>query len=418
MTTSNTRIGKGWHMHGMSGLVLLGLVAAAAAGPGAGWRTDGTGSYPESTPPLAWSSEDNVVWATPMPDWSNSTPVLCDDRLFVCAEPTTLLAVRLADGAILWQADNGFAALDPPVEAELPKTHNVNGYSSCTPVTDGRHVYAIFTVGTAAGYDLDGQRRWIRRIDPPVSDWGHSSSPVLVGDTLIVLVKDLVGLDAATGAERWRTPSAQRWGTPIHARIGDVDCVVTPGGQIVSVADGAVLCDGLPSLEFNAPLLQDGVLYFIQGQSHAYRMPATVKALPPEHLWQTGIPKNRYYASPVLCDGLIYAIHRGRMLTVLDAANGEKVYSMKLDVGRGNAFPSIAVAGGHVFVSNDSGITLVLKPGRTHQEIARNQVGAFRSTPVFAGRRLYVRGLERLICIEAPAAESSRSDGEAEPVSG
>ena len=392
---------------GLSIAVVLATFAPIPCGAAAvvGWRTDGTGAYPEATPPLKWSKDLNVVWAVPMPGWSNSTPVITGDRLFVCSEPSTLVCVQLSDGRTLWQRDSSTQQLDPPEPDSPPPAHGANGYSSCTPVTDGRHVYAVFGNRVAVGYDTDGKRLWTRKIDSPVHDWGHSSSPVLVGDTLVILVKDLVGLDTKTGAEKWRTRSEQRWGTPIHVSIDGVDTVITPNGQIVSVADGKVLADGLANTAYNAPLYQDGVVYFIEGRSHALRLPDRAEDLPPTHLWEGSIPKDRYYASPVLHDGLIYAITRNSQFSVLDAADGKRVYKKKLDLGGGNIFPSIAVAGGHLFVSSENGTTLVLEPGRTYRELARNALEPFRSTPVFQGRRMYIRGLKHLYCIEAGNGE-------------
>ena len=43
--------------------------------------------------------------------------------------------------------------------------------------------------------------------------------------------------------------------------------------------------------------------------------------------------------------------------------------------------------------------TIVLEPGREYKEIARNTLETFRSTPVFEGRRMYVRTLKHLWCI-------------------
>lgn len=173
------------------------------------WRADGTGRYPSATPPTAWSQTENVLWRTPMPAVGNATPVVSGGRVFVCAEPTTLLCVDAETGAILWQRSNSFediapaeadrirtdqaraqelgkslwtlfgeikqlkvALQDSPEDADLlaklataeqqagavnteleplraawyslPATHETNGYSSATPVTNGERVYVVF----------------------------------------------------------------------------------------------------------------------------------------------------------------------------------------------------------------------------------------------------------------------------------
>ena len=91
------------------------LVAAA------GWRTDGTGRYPAADPVTEWSTKNNVVWKTPLDKWSNATPVIVGDRLFVCAETETLVCLNLADGNVLWQRANpliGVLAAEEKAEAE------------------------------------------------------------------------------------------------------------------------------------------------------------------------------------------------------------------------------------------------------------------------------------------------------------
>jgi outer membrane protein assembly factor BamB len=99
-----------------SGLISLLAVCVAAialrGGEPIGWRTDGTGSYPRARPPLEWSSEKNVVWKTPMPGASNSIPVLLGQRIFICAEPCTLLCLHRDDGRILWKKTSSYDDLE------------------------------------------------------------------------------------------------------------------------------------------------------------------------------------------------------------------------------------------------------------------------------------------------------------------
>ena len=428
-----------------------------------GWRTDGTGTYPNIHPPLEWSNQDNVHWATPMPSWSNSTPIIVRERLFVCSEPTSLVCLRLADGEILWQADNSTIELLPPAQAnhlreelkqaepmheefrevnnqvgllkrklkknpdnesltndlqvlcdrqdELKdklapleehiltgKAHPACGFSTATPVSDGRHIYVMFGNAVAACYDLEGERQWIKRIDPWIG--GHSTSPLLVGDKLLVHATHLVALNKETGDEMWRIKAARRCGTPVSTRIGNIDVIATANGDIIRVTDGRKLAEGLGGgLDYNSPIVRDGLLCYSQADTRAWKLPAGDASSKPELLWQTQIKKDRYYASPVYLNGLIYSITRNNVLSVIDANNGQLIYEKTLDLGKGDAFPSMSVAGGYLFVSNSNGTTLVLKPGRQYESVAKNELEEFRSSLVFVGDRLYVRGLNHVYCI-------------------
>ena len=118
-----------------------------------------------------------------------------------------------------------------------------------------------------------------------------------------------------------------------------------------------------------------------------------------ESLWKSNLKGGDYwFASPVYHDGLIYAVNGNCNFSVVEAQTGKLVYYDRLDFG-GRVYPSIALAGKYVFVSSDNGVTIVLEPGREYKEIARNTLETFRSSPIFEGKRMYVRTLKHLWCI-------------------
>ena len=193
-----------------------------------------------------------------------------------------------------------------------------------------------------------------------------------------------------------------RWGTPIVSRIGDVDVIITPGGEIVRAQDGHVLAREVSDLTYCTPVQTGDTVYFIQGRGAAVRLPAQAgEPVAVEKLWEPELGNDRYYASPVVRDGLVYTVNRTNLFSVLDAQTGREVYKKRLELGRGTPYPSVALAGGRLYVSSDTGTTIVMRPGREYQEIARNALEAFRGTPVFEGERMYVRALTTLYCITA-----------------
>lgn len=282
----------------------------------------------------------------------------------------------------------------------FPGAHCFTGYSSPTPVTNGKYVYALFGTALVVCYDMEGALQWARRLENPPHHWGVSASPLLVGKTLVVHVNQLRGLDATSGRDLWKVKVPWGWGTSVHARIGQTDYVFTPGGSVVRVSDGKVLPVELGKLEYCAPVFDGDVLYYIQRTSRAYRLAESFPHSPGvRELWRGRIKKDRYYASPLVHDGLIYAVTRGRYLSVLDRQSGETLYERALDLGAADAYSRITMAGGYIYVSSEEGITLVLKPGARYREVATNELEPFRCCPVFSGGRMYVRGLEKLYCI-------------------
>lgn len=368
-----------------------------------GWRTDGTGRYPEENPPVRWSAEENVLWKTPMARWSNASPVVTDGLIFVCSEPTTLVCVSASDGKVLWERTNTYQDLPVEEKGPPPGVHDINGYSSATPASDGERVYVTFASGVVASYDREGNRKWIRLVEKPGIGHGHSSSPLLVGKKLLVHFNSLWALKTENGETVWNAGSNAVFGTPVRAGIGGQDLAITASGDLIRVEDGKGIGNCGSRLAFNAPIVDGGIAYFIQHRGKAVRLPnRAAEDAPLEVLWQTMPRDDRYYSSPVYHDGLIYAITQHHFLNVIDAAKGEVIYEQKVDLGGGTVYPSLALAGKYLYVSSDNGTTLVLEPGREYKEVARNNLEGFRSTPVFVGNRLFIRGMKHLYCIQSP----------------
>ncbi|MCX7591075.1 MAG: PQQ-like beta-propeller repeat protein, partial [Kiritimatiellae bacterium] len=397
----------------------------------------------------------------------NGSPVIADDRIFVCAEPDELLCVRKSDGKVLWQTrvpledtwseeDRAMAAeaqkqsealkreyqrLDDEINetwekkskdpqnqelkdkfrvlrqeqakvlAEISrlsrwapaKTEPSNGYTSATPVTDGKHVWVVMGTGVAACFDMEGRRLWIKFIARPKHQEGHAASPVLAGGKLLLHVNILRAYDPFTGDLIWEQPAVgHSWGTSFPVIIGQTPAVVTARGQVVRVADGAVLASDVGRLEYASPLVVDGVAYFIENGGRASRLVATPEGtVQVERIWVTQPKKERYYASPLLYEGLLYTMHQKNLFSVIDAATGEVIREEKLDLGEGDAYTSITLAGSLIFAGNESGRMAVIRPGRDFQVLAINQLDKFRSTPVFEGNRMYLRTYKFLYCIGA-----------------
>ena len=75
-----------------------------------GWRNDGTGDFTKATVPTQWSDDENVIYKTPLPGFSNASPILVKNKIFICAEPDVLICVNAKNGKILWQKE--FAVTD------------------------------------------------------------------------------------------------------------------------------------------------------------------------------------------------------------------------------------------------------------------------------------------------------------------
>ena len=137
-------------------------------------------------------------------------------------------------------------ALTGPIDPSLklfksPPTHNTNGYTSYTPVSDGKNVFASFGIGVVVSYDLAGELQWATRLDNPDHNWGGASSPILAGNTLVVRFSDWVGLDPTSGKEKWRVPTEITFNCPAVFQVEGTDYLFSARGQLIRAEDGKLL---------------------------------------------------------------------------------------------------------------------------------------------------------------------------------
>lgn len=95
----------------MSRLSVISFVILVAAGGAAeqtvGWRNDGSGHFPNATPPLKWSRSadgktENIVWQSRMPMDSPSSPIVAGKYVFTTANNFSLVCIAKETGRILW----------------------------------------------------------------------------------------------------------------------------------------------------------------------------------------------------------------------------------------------------------------------------------------------------------------------------
>ena len=121
-----------------------------------------------------------------------------------------------ATGRILWRRE---APRPRKQEIERP----ANGPVSATPATDGQNAYVFFQDFGLLAYGPDGNELWRMPLGPFNNPFGHGASPILSGDTLLMVCDQDVGsfllaVDKMSGRVLWRTerPHAQRgYATPV-----------------------------------------------------------------------------------------------------------------------------------------------------------------------------------------------------------
>lgn len=314
------------------------------------------------------------------------------------------------------------------------------GYCTPTPCSDGKFVYTISGNGVAACFDLDGKPQWIRHAHAEFKGrqggWashGHPSSPVLIDNKFIFHLDYVVALDVRTGKEIWRADTDGGNATP-DVINGSLWATMDGGTPVVGTAGGLFYNanNGQPTWEEFAKLCRESGQYVHSDSRPCFLIKGNPGGIVPmagatkEYVAAEKRPAqiDRTYtggmllSSPLCHEGLIYMVNMTGGMTVMDAKTGATVYTKKLDLnpymfwnGSG-VCASVALGGKNIYVMDNRGNTIVFKPGRQFEQVARNTIEdnlprripdnpqeLTQSTPAFDGGCIYIRGEENLYCI-------------------
>jgi outer membrane protein assembly factor BamB len=404
-------------------LTLVGGPAPAADDVWPQWRGPTHDSVsPRADLPLSWSKTENVVWKTPLPGWGNSTPAIWKDALFVTTQDNDrLLLLRLnrVSGKVLWEREVGRGIANRKAGKGEPKYHAENNMASPSPVTDGKHVWAHFGNGDLACYDFDGEKVWsinFPKLYGPYSIWwGHSNSPLLVGDLLIsVCIQDpvpggksyVVAHDKLTGKEKWYTPRdtgaklepGDSYTTPIPWTHGGRLEVLVFGGNVLDAYDpasGKQLWESKPfkgNRVISGPTLVGDTVYAVQGMKgpvFAIKVGGEGDTTATSVRWKSLDKTTPDAASPVVANGLVYLPNNEGLVTCVDAETGKEVWKERI----GDAFRATPlVAGKRVYLFTKEGKCTIIEAAREFRVVGTGDVGEETiASPATTGGDLYVR---------------------------
>lgn len=388
------------------------LTSTAFADDWPAWRGPGAdGNVADSSVPLTWSP-DTAVWKTKIPGTGYSSPIIRGNCIVLTssgvATPTDrcVICVNFRTGQIEWTTP----VFDSPIE----KMHRLNSPASSTPACDDKHIYVTFTendyIGVAA-LDFEGNIVWKQRPGSFVSRHGFHA-PLVIHDGKVIVNGEQDGddafvaaLDCTTGDVIWKTerPNKVRsFSAPFILPVGDTTQVVVSGADqtIAYNIDGGkeIWRVAGPASKTVSSMLTDGKLLFVPGGRDDLLLaidPTGTGDVTETHVaWraQKGIP---YVPSPVLANGLLHLISDEGIYTSYDAATGKVVTQARI---AGRTSSSLLVVRNHILVTEDAGITHVLKSDGTGKVVDRNKLGetTYASLTVSEGS-LVIRTVDHLM---------------------
>jgi outer membrane protein assembly factor BamB len=405
-------------------------------------------AVPPSAPPVAWSLEPakGIAWKTVIPGLAHSSPIVWGNRVYV----TTAVAAEGRPGVVLGDvskagidpaADNGrhawrLLALDKQTGRIVwdtvahegtprMKRHVKASHASATPATDGRYIVALMGSEGLFAFDMEGNQKWradlgvmdVGLVDDPTMQWGPASSPVIFGDMVIVQNDRhrhsfVAAFDLASGRELWRSPHEDypSWATPTVLRGGGRTQIVTNAGQYIRGFDLKTgkelwrLSDNRTQVKVPSPIAAGDLVIVTGGYPpgsrpiYAIRPDGTGELSEKALAWKTdrGAP---YTGTPILYEGLLYALTDNGILGAYEPATGERIYQQRIGAGGGFSASPVA-ANGRLYLSSEDGDVYVVKAGRTYELLGTNRMTEpLMATPAISGNTIFIRTLTSLVAV-------------------
>lgn len=311
-----------------------------------------------------------------------------------------------------------------PAEGQL----DYDNAPRATPLVASGRVYLLGAFGHASCVRLDtGKRVWRRPLRMEYGDrgklvWGSCCSPLMVGETLIICpaADDALwlGLDPATGAERWVTRGAgHAFASPIVARLGGVRQFIGYDREKLGgwdPATGERLWSITPRVDgdFNVPTpAMVGDRLFVVTENNGARLYQAVDRAGP-----LGFPTATHdellpdTSSPTVFAGRVYCVWNS--LFCLDGKDLSEVW-----IGEDDALPE---TGGVIAGRTASGAGRLLVVGRGGElllvdadaedfrivsrlnlfDVPTGEGEDLLCAPALVGSRLFLRTDDELVCVE------------------
>ena len=403
-------------------IVTLGLAGVLASVPVSAdnwpqWRGPAlNGTSAEAGLPVRWSPTENVEWKLAMPSWSGSTPIVWGDRIF--------LNVAEGDSLHLWCVDRvrGIVLWKQFLSTGNRRERKQN-MSTPSPVTDGARVWVMTGTGVLKAFDFTGREQWSRDLPKEYGafgmQYGYGSSPLLFEDSLYVQILHgfytddpsyVLRISKANGRTIWkverptraRVESPDAYTTPAVVRLAGGNEIVVSGGDVVTGHDpntGRELWrgEGLNPTDNRAyrlvasPMVVGETIVVPSRERPmlTFRAGGRGDVTSSHLLWSFNNGPD--VPSPVSDGRYIYIVNDRGIMWCLDAKTGAEVYGRQR-IRSATYSGSPVLADGRIYVTDEDGVTSVIRSGPKFELLAENDLGGYTlSSPAVSQGQIFIR---------------------------
>ena len=356
-----------------------------------------------NTLPEKWDFQQK--WTSKIELSGNNSPVIWDDLVFLSGGDGKNHAVFCYDansGALKWKT----AA---PAAANTPEVTDDTGYAAPTMCADSKRVYAVFATGQVLCLAHDGTTLWHKQLPDPVIMYGYASSPLLMGDKLVVQydldeMQTIFALNVFTGETVWKNEreSAPSWSSPKGVVVDGKGMIFTAGNLCAELFDletGEQLWyqDCMGGEVAASASARDDKIFF----SNSGAFTGALSVSEGEILFRNDESPAPDVASAVLFGDQYLLFGSGGTIIAIDAKDGRELYEEDLD----NGFYSSPVAvGGKVVAVDLDGVLYAFEPEEDEIEVkGKFELGKkVVCVPAFHKGNIILRTTDNeLICLEA-----------------
>ena len=339
-----------------------------------------------------------------------SSPVIQGDRLIVCGrdeDNDLVFCLNTTDGSLLWKAQYA---------AKATSTHGMG--MRATPCIDENRVYTFGRSGDLVCWDLkDGTKLWhknVRDEGGKEPKWGHSSSPLLSGEHILVQgggSARVIAYNKITGEVVFKSGQGDAGYAPIvPITLGDKLAYLVFHGKgfaAVTADTGKELWNTTWETPYGVnattPLVSGDRIFITSGYKTGAQM---LQASDTEYkiLWTTDAMA-AHHSDGYILDGFLYGYsgqslqNKGAFKCLELASGAEKWSTNKMGWG------TCMYVDGHLICLDIKGNLFLMKPDHekfikvTELPRALGDVkGPVWTLPVIANDKLYLRFKQRLVC--------------------
>jgi outer membrane protein assembly factor BamB len=358
-------------------------------------------------------TKPKIDWSAALPGRGLASPIVIGGQVFVTSSsgPTQerlhVISFSAKDGAKLW-------------ERQLRATgrtmsHPKTAVAACTPCSDGKRVFALWSCNDLAAFDLEGNLLWLRGLTVDYANasnsLGMASSPIVVGETVVTMIENdsesyTLGIDANTGRNLWKMdrPKAANWSSPIvwQADKESAPVVVLQSSKgVVGIdpATGSRLWEYTEGASTMSSSVVVGDVIYAASKGVTALKPSKNGGTP-EQLWRSE-QMSPSTVSLVALENRIFAINGAGVLNMADLKTGERGWKLRIaDVKTNGGFSGSPVGAGKYLVAvTEKGLLQIVDiaapegavAGSLQLPLKQDTKELVLSTPALSGNAIFVR---------------------------